>query len=452
MKKLTLILAFLGSINLWANDLLSKTPIIDLISESSLENLERASKFANTLMADDEGGWSGNGGGSRDESDNIWFIGNETIKYCFSKSPKYPLKGKELKALLDKAITEWVDFLKSYNLTNNNLAGGYSHPRLNSLQFSDGVNRKITTDFKYTNDCDEARLQFLFGLENKVITNYKKFATDHPYGLAVRQKYDHKNYAHSGIVWVDHFSKDKKEIKHMLLHELGHVFGMKHDSVPVMDDNLVQFLGSNREFISQFIGKIESDAWTYGLKENQPIVMTSTKGRRPKRRHFELPGMNKLCGEDPTFTPNRKIPRDILRGLNLNKLDCHKLTLTYLGAEGERKRSKKLFTLEIEELNSKRKAVFNGKFKLSAGSRPKFKGPGVVTELKINRPLHNKERRIFQRLTLEKTPDMLPLTGTFSLGREAYAAKMTSNKGLVIELFVPGAKSWWTFKTHYNQN
>lgn len=451
MRKLSLILAFLGSMSSWANDLLNSKPAINLISESSLENIERASKFAEALMADDEGGWSGNGGGSRDESDNIWFIGDTSVKYCFSKAPDYPLNGTQIKSLIEKGITEWVNFFKSYNLTNNFLAGGFAHPRMNSLQFSDGINRKLITDFEYTNNCDEARLQFLFGLENKVITNYKKFATDHPYGLAVRQKYDHKNYAHSGIVWIDNFSKDKKEIKHMLLHELGHVFGMKHDSVPVMDENMVQYLGKKREFLSQYIGKIESDAWTYGLKENHPIVMTSTKGKRPRRRLTEAFGGNTLCGDNPTFTSNRKIPRDILRGLNLNKLDCHKLTLTYLGSDNKRFKAKKRFTLEIEELFSKRKAIFNGKFRLSAGSRPQFNGPGVVTKLKTKRLL-KRNHNLIKKLTLEKSPDMLPLTGTFSLGRTAFAAKMTSNKGLVIELFVPGAKSWWTFKTQYNQN
>lgn len=473
MKKLAIIIVLLSSVTVSANDLLPTKPIIkpvlkptllpkpilkpsiELISESALESLERASKFAEALMSSDEGGWSGNGGGSRDESDNIWFIGDSStpIKYCLSKAPDYPLKGNELKSLIEQSITEWVEFFKSYNLANNNLAGGFAHPRMNTLQFSDGKNRKLITDFEYTNNCDEARLQFLFGLENKVITNYKKFATEHPFGLAVRQRYDHKNFAHNGIIWIDNFSKKEKEIKHMILHELGHMFGMKHDSVPVMDENLVQFLGKRREFGSSFIGQIESDAWTYGLKENHPIVMTSTRGKKPRRRRLppHAPRRENLCGDDATFTTNRNIPRPILRGLNLNKNDCHKVTLTYLGSQRERAMSKKLFTLEIEELNSKRKGVFSGKFKLSAGSRPKFKGPGVVTKLKAKR-LIMKEHKMFRKLTLEKTPDMLPLTGRFNLGREAFAAKMTSNKGLVIELFVPGAKSWWTFKTHYNQN
>jgi len=451
MKKLILIFAILGSSSLLANDLLSNTPTIDLISEAALESLERANRFSSELMSDDEGGWSGNGGGSRDESDNIWFIGNSPIKYCLAKSPNFPLKGAALKEIIDASITKWMKFFKSYELLNNNLAGGFEHPRMNMLQFPDGLNRKMSSNFSYTNDCDEARLQFLFGLENKVITNYKKFASDHPYGLAVRQKYDHKNFAHKGIIWIDQFSSDKKEIEHIVLHELGHIFGMKHDSVPVMDENLTSLLGKKPEFISGFLGKIEADSWTYGLKKDRPIVMTSTKGMRPRRRRIENGQTEKLCGDNPTYTANRKIPRKVLKGLNLNRRDCHKLSLTYLGDVGERRRAIKTFTLEIEELYSKRKAIFKGYFRMTEGSRPKFEGPGVVTKLNIKKPLGN-TRSTFNKLTLEKKPSMLPLTGTFNLGREAFAAKMTQNKGLVIELFIPEAKAWWTFKTHYNQN
>lgn len=450
MKNLILVFTSLISISAFAQDILAPKPDLTLIPETSLESLERANLFAEALSTEDEGGWSGNGGGSRDESDNIWFIGDAPIKYCFSKAKNYPLNGNQIHTLIKKSIDSWISFFDSYDLTNKNLAGGYPHPRLNMLQFPNGENKRLTTKFTYTNDCSEARLQFLFGIENKIIKDYKKFATDHPFGLAVRQKYDHKDYAHSGVVWIDNFSNDKTEIKHMLLHELGHVFGMKHDSVPVMDENMTQFLGSGREFLSSFLGKIESDAWTYGLKENHPIVMTSAKGRRPKRRRHPTFETKPTCGDDPTFTPNRQIPRPVLRGFRLDRKDCHKLTLTYLGNVGNGRKETRAFTLEIEELNSKRKAIFNGRLKPSAGRRPEIEGPSVVTELVANRPL--KKQKVFKKLTLEKTPSLLPLTGTFSLGEEKFAAKMTSHKGLVIELFVPEAQSWWTFKTHYNQN
>ncbi len=458
MKKLILIFTSLVSISGYAQglvvakpDLVVTKPDLTLFPETVLESLERANLFAEALSADDEGGWSGNGGGSRDESDNIWFIGDSPIKYCFSKAKDYPLNGNQIHALIKTSIKSWVSFFDSYGLTNVNLAGGYPHPRLNSLQFPSGENKKLTTEFAYTNDCSKARLQFLFGIENKIIKNYKKFATDHPYGLAVRQKYDHKNFAHSGVVWIDNFTKDKKEIRHMLLHELGHVFGMEHDSVPVMDEDMMKFLGSKRELLTSFLGKIESDSWTYSLKENHPIVMTSTKGRRPKRRNHPTHELKQVCGGDPTFTPNRQIPRPVLRGFGLRKQDCHKLTLTYLGKLGQGRKRNRAFTLEIEELFSKRKATFNGRLKPSQGRRPQITGPGVVTELKVDRPL-GKKQKVFKKLTLEKSPNMLPLTGTFSLGQEKFAAKMTSYKGLVIELFVPEAKAWWTFKTHYNQN
>ena len=441
----------------------SKKPSRDLsevlVSEAQLQNIQRMNQFTQSLSSD-EGGWSGNGGGSRDESDNIWFIGNDPIKYCISKGEDFPLEGKKILTLIESNIKKWLAFFESYDLLNKKLAQGYAHQRLNRLEFKDGKNRGLSTDFIYTNECKEARLQFLFGVENKVIKNYKKFSSEHPYGLAVRQKYDHKKYNHKGIIWIDQFTKKEKEIEHILLHELGHIFGMKHDSVPVMDEKLSQFLGKKGDFLTKFLGKIESDSWTYGFKINHPIIMSSNKGMRIRNRASGRAGHrdgrrrygSSFCG-DETFSPNLTIPKEILSSLNLNSMNCHRVTLTMTGSEQHRMRSFNSFTLKIEQSNTKyAQTIFSGVFMASAGRKERIDGPGVVTELKFDKfSNHTKRKHFFRKLTLKKSTNLLPLTGKFNLGNESFPTKISSNRGLVIEIFIPEANKWWTLKTHYNQ-
>ena len=54
------------------------------------------------------------------------------------------------------------------------------------LQFKDQVSRSINFNFKEVSHCKNTVLKFYFGLETPLITQYQKFATEHPFGFALR--------------------------------------------------------------------------------------------------------------------------------------------------------------------------------------------------------------------------------------------------------------------------
>jgi len=67
----------------------------------------------------------------------------------------------------------------------------------------------------------------MFGVKNDVIAASIENGGHHGAGLAVRGQIDMKTYRSHDFLWIDNFSDDRARIKHMFLHELGHVLGMK---------------------------------------------------------------------------------------------------------------------------------------------------------------------------------------------------------------------------------
>jgi hypothetical protein len=394
------------------------------------------------LSAREGGGWSGNGGGFHQASDNIWFLGSAKINYCIERAADYPLKQQELSSLVKKGLKSWKDFFKKYDLLENKITGGFGHPRMNGLSFSDSINRGLNFNFSEVNCTGEEPLKFFFGVQNKIIETYRRLHHEHPYGLAIRKEYDHQKFNNSGLVWISNFSPVKDKISHTLLHELGHIFGMKHNSVFVMDQDMALMLSKKARIKSEFLGKVESDAWVYRFQKDRPLILTSRRGRRERDQRA-----NSRCA-DITFAPNKLLPRAFHRAFGFSKRDCHRVTLTLTGTSGIFRKGQKLFDLLITELKSGKVVTLKGSFRASKGARPEFQGPGLFTSYKsLMRP----GKSSWHRLTLDKELPDAPLTGVFNYGGIQLASKMTSYKGTVLEVFLPGSARWWTLKTIFNQ-
>ena len=424
MKYLLIVLVF-TSFKAYSFDGLFNIPDLELPS---------LNHFSHLSDPDDEigGGWIGNGGDFYQTSQNIWFLGTEPINFCIETSPDYPLPKDELITLVEESINDWKSFFKKYGLDSQKIAGNFNRRRLNLLGFEDGKNRGINLNFKF--NCKDEKLLFFFGKENKLITTYKKLATEHPFGLAIRKSYNHQSFNNKGLVWIANFSKKREKIKHTLLHELGHILGMEHNSVFVMEENLGEFLSKGSKFHSNFLGQIETDSWWYRILENQPLILSSRRGRR----HHRLVG----C-QNETFKNNKQLPRPVLNMFNLSPNDCHRISLTLKGSVSGRN-NKKIFELKIEELSSKKLIVMKGAFLPSRGVKPKLSGPGVFTKFKIG------PRFVWKRLTLDKGLPDFPKTGVFSFNKVNIPTKMTSHKGVVIEIYLPSVNKWWTLKTVFN--
>ncbi len=236
-----------------------------------------------TLLA----GWSGNGGNSLRESNNLWFLGDEPIPYCVSMN-SVDLTAGAFEQMLQRNILKWNQFLHRYSMDEHTFGVGDilfpdQKSRTQSKTFLKAANCKevldnCTSKFQDEGKCYDSltdKVLFIVGTPNLVVKKYLEI-NGSAAGVAIRTEYNHKTYRSGGIVWID---KQKNNgwsfYSHMLLHELGHVFGMKHDSCWVMASNVAAFA-------SHWIGvgdleKIEAPNWPYSYKDGDELLFTDFK-------------------------------------------------------------------------------------------------------------------------------------------------------------------------------
>jgi hypothetical protein len=415
-------------------------PDLKDIPEVILENILKSINLSAL-----EGGWSGNGGDFQLEGHNIWFIGNKLIPYCIESSESYPLGLSDLKELVSESVSDWKSFFELYGLEKNGLAKGFKGPRANALSFIDKKNRGLNFNFKEV-PCGKEKVKFLFGKENDLIRAYRALATEGALGLALRGNYNHKTYENPGVVWVANFSKESRKIKHMLLHELGHVFGMPHNSVFVMDENIALKMASGSGHGTTFFGRIETDSWRYRFLRDRPLILTSHKGWRKGRRQRNR---NQMVCEDDSFLSNEALPRFVLKELGLRRYDCHRISLTMVSKTLERRQQSQTFEMKIREYKTGRTIRLLGSFSPSKGLRRGEKGPGLFTRY-LFESRHGNKKYVFGRLTIDKEVSDLPATGSFLLGGKILATKISEFKGTILEIFFPNKNKWWTLKTIHN--
>lgn len=233
-----------------------------------------------------EGGWSGNGGNTGLEQDNIWFLGNEPIRYCvINQNSAFTKPAVEL--LVKKQVEKWKSFFAKYQMNQFNFSNEIEELKNKRDAF-------VTLDFVPSNDCVEVekkclgvvstseachqavqdKVLFLIGAENSVVQDFLKMGGKR-YGAAIRTDYNHQTYRSGGIIWI-HSSKAKdwSEFSHLLLHEIGHIFGMKHDSCWVMASD-VALLGK-----WNLVGhkeSIESPTWPFSYKIGDELLLTDPR-------------------------------------------------------------------------------------------------------------------------------------------------------------------------------
>jgi len=235
----------------------------------------------------------------------------------------------------------------------------------------------------------------------------------------------------------------------MLLHELGHVFGMTHDSVFVMDSDVASLLKKENISSNRFIGKIESPSWPYDFLPNNSLRLTYKKRPLGERRVNRCPD---------NYFPNRMLPPRIfsllsnapLRGrARRNRKGCFSLSLKWSKHSGQKKFRN--YQLVIENLRG-RKVHLEGLFEVTRGDFIEGQtGPEVFTKL----PTGQWERGYFYR-----KKGMLPARGEFVLrnlrGPHSkgfkMAAKVTVDKGITLEMIHPKFKKWWVLNSSSSNN
>jgi hypothetical protein len=381
------------------------------------------------------GGWSGSGGDTSYFKDNVWFLNQgETVPYCLWRSTDYPYSYQELSSLVKESFKNWTSFFNSYGISKKELT--LPRPGRNPLTLG-----RMAMNFKETGPCSSEAmlpkgLMFVFGKTNNIhIKRYNQYGAENALGLAIRNKhYNHETYTNPGYIWISSSSvlKEREKLKHLLLHELGHVFGMEHDSVFVMNTDIVSQLKNEKISDNRFIGKIETPSWPYDFLPRRPITLTYQRAVHQGR-----------CPEN--YFPYRLLPREILHLLRpklrrerRRPKGCFSLTLSW--RKNRHKKKLRHYSLVIENLRG-RQVTLKGLFDVT---RPELieaqTGPGVFTKWPMWRKGHFYRKK-----------GMVPSRGTLTLmkrnphGLKVFkmAAKISINKGITLEMAHPDFKKWW---------
>lgn len=401
----------------------------------------------------EEGGWSGNGGDLYHTQNNIWNLGSEPIEYCIHQGPSYPVHESQLQIIVRDSLVSWKKFFQDYGIDKRPLV--LENPKA-TITLPTSQTLYLALNFTPSDTCDTGvdgeqvgdKLHFYFDQTNTVIDKYKAFHNEGSLGLALRKGFDHKTFRNGGYIWIGNFSQDLKKIKHMVLHELGHVFGMLHDSVFVMSETIANDF-QNPRIPVEWWGNIEAPVWPYRWKNGESLILsTMQRGRRPENNNNANPCLI------PDYQPNILLPAIIRKQLDMLRQGCHKLTMT-INDSTVNVRNKTVI-LEVEtprtetpRTNSARK--IRGAFTVVKKQKRKLLLPGVYTKAQVHPKTQiRSSSRVLTRWTwipADNPSTVLALKGSFNLGQHRLAARIDQEKGVVLELFLPQQNNWWSFRS-----
>lgn len=377
--------------------------------------------FLSTLGRADEGGWSGNGGEPLRMAENVWFIGQESIPYCVVASEDYPIPAVQLKSMVAEVLKQWFDFFKLYGIDGESKER-LPRPRPFGPLASPAKGISMATHFVEV-DCTAAthfaleRLRFQFGVSNAMIDAYRAFNPEEPLGVAMKRSKDDGSY---GYVWIDSFSSDALRVKHLLLHEIGHVLGMGHNSVAVMNEHIVDDLNPDpwRKDAVEF-GQIETNAWPYRLRKDNPINL-GLGGILRARPQFKK-SMQLCNGSHPA-------PRNLIRELGLDPRECYDLVLNPEAVESNR------IVLSLSVRGKTSSQTFRGEFRPFALSDILPKGP----KFQILEP----KRPRWVSYIFDPSAVLDSWQGNLDIGGRPIAAQLFFVKGVALDLHLPSLKGW----------
>lgn len=259
-------------------------------------------------------GSGAHGGHPLYDFNNPWNVGSAEIPVCIETENHndHDFLVREVKS----AVNQWQEFFAKYKIDERSFV-------LNSIPEDKGPFVLATRFFGYKsckelspeNIAKDNTIAFKFSKTSPFpVDSYSNF--NYRFGFAVRRgKYDSHTLRNGGDIWVrlDEWAglstEGRSKLRHVLLHEIGHVFGMPLNSVWVMDEDLSFALGEHSGSTystlvwpdtSTYLGQIESPSWVYKMLPGTSLDLSSVTASIGSDGRGGVPEVTWACLSVPT--------------------------------------------------------------------------------------------------------------------------------------------------------
>ncbi|MGK5087712.1 hypothetical protein WDW86_09155 [Bdellovibrionota bacterium FG-2] len=193
-------------------------------------------------------------------------MSTKPIPYCIEVAAGFPLTKQEVKGVIAASLSEWKKAFEHYGVESAVIGRDHSPkatPFHHPGHFLDGVDRALIaegTDLGVCPSNTTGILRFQVGFVSERVGEYLKTRDKYIVGAAIRDSYDPLTLKAGGIVWVAPQNyigaidkvygcapkfpdwTSKRRLQMLMVHELGHVFGVPHDAAAVMASGIYYLL------------------------------------------------------------------------------------------------------------------------------------------------------------------------------------------------------------------
>ena len=173
--------------------------------------------------------------------DTGWFIGSErTIEICIDSADNFPISKELIANSISQSFAKWIDYIEEKGVYQKSFIyeSEEDTETASALKFASKI--KIALLCRGTED-----LTFYFGRTNTEIERNLRRYTD-PISFVARQSYNLRTGWGKGFVWINATGfggqpwLSTEQLDPILLHEIGHIFGVGHIPETIMSEQIVR--------------------------------------------------------------------------------------------------------------------------------------------------------------------------------------------------------------------